>query len=263
VNSSTARKLFAGLNLPMIYFQCADGTPTVVHSHTEPCTDEQPAKFELVVHYLSKQGDWDIALRHDARSRSTTVFWALDSRSDVDGLLEDLKSFQNYSFHPMVIPCIMFSSTFAGGLKRRHSIKQKMALLEEKVRTIHRRASQWNDGDAAFHASQLWLEQPEDVEVLSELLHACRREVTSREGQYESWRDLHASIQEGFAYTARVMADMPHTTFLKAHSELQQWFNLTWRRLESLRARDMDHVTRIDNVAVMVGTCSTNGLLVH
>jgi hypothetical protein len=237
----------------MVYFQCADGSPTFIHAHASSGegADKQASHFDLVVHCLSRQGDWDLALRYNAEQKTTAAFWSLDHRIDTDLLLEDLQAMQDLSLHPMLLPCIMLAAAFRSGLGRRNSIKEKLVVLEDRVRLIHRRASQANVSRTDFHASRLWLEKPQDVEALYDLLHMCRGEQSSREGQYEFWRSLYESIKEGFVYAETITEDRRAEKFRKAHDELRQWSGLTWRKLESLRARDMDHITRIDNASLL------------
>jgi hypothetical protein len=48
------------------------------------------------------------------------------------------------------------------------------------------------------------------------------------------------------------MADSPDVHLLEAHGELKRWVSVNDKKLESLMARDEDHVSRMENVSYMV-----------
>lgn len=49
-----------------------------------------------------------------------------------------------------------------------------------------------------------------------------------------------------------MMAETPDIHLLEAHRELRKWVSVNEKKLESLMARDEDHVDRVENVSHMV-----------
>lgn len=252
-DASSARHIFQTLAMPSVYFQIADGVPALVHANITSTDNHQPAGFQLVAHCVTKYGDWAMALSHNPTMRNTAVFWSVDKCIDSELLMADLKSLQDHAFHPMLLPCIMFAAMLRSGVERRLSIKEKLKTLEDNVRVMNRTASQLAHTELEVYPSSP-LQLP-GIEALFELLSTCRREQASREGRYEFWRSYHTALEDGFAYANEAMTYVPHAVFHKTHSELKQWTALSWCRFESLKARDIDHMARVDNVSDMVIIC--------
>lgn len=266
-DADTLRHLFVGLHLPEAYLHIADGSPAVVqtmisHGHedgddgadadadADVIPDNAPVKCEFVAHCVSKQGDWALALTHDRRSRHVSAFWSVDGRIDSSRLLGELRSLQDHAFHPMLLPCIMFAETLRASVARRNAIKTRLKRLEDAILKLHRRASRLHDQDAEAYG--WWAELPAEIDLLFDLLHACKKEQASREGRYEFWRSFHSAIQHGLDYAQDAMKALPRREFARVHSELRQWSALVWQKLESLKARDKDHVSRVADVSDMV-----------
>jgi hypothetical protein len=95
-------------------------------------------------------------------------------------------------------------------------------------------------------------EHPQSLETLLQILHSCRKDQSSRKGRYKFWRSVVDSIEQGFKYVEAMMAESPDTHLLEAHRELRKWVSVNEKKLESLMARDEDHVDRVENVSHMV-----------
>lgn len=191
-----------------------------------------------------------MALSHSPTSRCTSVFWSVDERIDSDLLLAEVGAFQDFAFHPMLVPCVMFAATLEIGIKRRHSIKQKLRVLESGTHRLIQQGAQSSINDHRGYGRLH--EASASIETLFELLGSCRREQASREGRYHFWSSYHDVLVEGFKYAEQALTYVPPDLFIKAHLGLQQWTAITWRKFESLKARDVDHVARVDNVSDMV-----------
>lgn len=246
-DAEALRHVFTSLQLPTAYLQIADGSPALAKSHITYNHERLPCMYEIVVHCVAKQGDWAMALSHKPATKCSSLFWSVDKPIDSELLLEDLTLFREYAFHPMLTPCIMFAATLRAGVERRHSIKKKLGILEDAIRTINLRGPQ--AADRHYHKTPYPSKPLPSIESLFELLNSCRGEQASREGRYEFWRSYHEAINEGFEYAEQALTYVPQETFSKAQSELKQWNSLVWRKLESLRARDIDHITRVNNIS--------------
>lgn len=193
-----------------------------------------------------------MALSHRASTMDTSAFCSLDKVIDAQPLLDDLINLKSHSFHPMLIPCIMLDTVMSMGVNRRNSIKDRLQKLERTIARVGREAS-----------LQLPLEVHQDdpkqdsrdwIHVF-ELLNSCRKDQASRKGRYDFWRSYHAAIQMGFKYTNELLnEDSNGDEFLKLQRELEQWVALTWQKLNSLIARDKDHINRVENVSTLVST---------
>lgn len=255
-NASTMTALWDGLALPSSYLHLANGYLSTAQSHEIQDGDEGATGFALTVYSLSKQGDWSMALSHNSHTRSTSVFWSLQDGVDADTLVNDLCDFQDYGWHPMLLPCIMFASVLRMATERRQSIKARLQTLEKTMARINTYSADSNIAEVfeQRHFSQ-------ELKQLFELLQSCRHDQGSREGRYGFWRSFHTVIKNGFEYAKHFMqAQRAHAaraqdydSAFAQHADLQEWFTLTWIQLESIMARDQDHNTRVDNVSDMVG----------
>ena len=106
-----------------------------------------------------------------------------DSRVHSKMLLEDLHAFQDYAFHPMLLPGITFATTLRSNVKRRNQIKDKLTVVEDTVRIVKKKAPFTTDDD--FKECNWCLKQPQDVESLFDLLHGCGKDQASCEGGYD------------------------------------------------------------------------------
>jgi hypothetical protein len=247
-NRTETKAVFDTLRLPPSYFQIASGTAGsaqahIVHSHG------RFYQLEFIAHCLSKQGDWAIALSHDATKGVTSVFWSIDEKIDSVSLLKDFRDFQRYASHPMLIPCIMFAANLRMSEQRRHTIKETLQSLESAIQQISQReASSYDHNSEAYdHYAQ-----PQSLETYFQMLHRCRKDQSSRKGRYGFWRDFVGAVEEGFKCVEKLMADTPDEHLLEAHEELKRWIAVNDKKLESLMSRDEDHVYRVDNVSHMV-----------
>ncbi|WPB02032.1 uncharacterized protein RHO25_006666 [Cercospora beticola] len=254
-NASTMTALWDGLALPSSYLHLANGYLSTAQSHEIQDGDEGATGFALTVYSLSKQGDWSMALSHNSHTRSTSVFWSLQDGVDADTLVNDLCDFQDYGWHPMLLPCIMFASVLRMATERRQSIKARLQTLEKTMARINTYSADSNIAEVfeQRHFSQ-------ELKQLFELLQSCRHDQGSREGRYDFWRSFHTVIKNGFEYAKHFMqAQRAHAaraqdyeSAFAQHEDLQEWFTLTWIQLESIMARDQDHNTRVDNVSDML-----------
>ena len=238
------RDIFRSLHLPSSYFHIADGSAGVAHSYTSLDDSERPASFEFVTHCLTKQGDFAVALSHQVATGATSVYWSLDDRISSETLTQDMLSLQQYAFHPIFVPCLMLSEILRMALKRRQSIKERLSRLEAAVAdmSVRRKPSGFdgNDQDSAGY------------DHLFELLLGCRKDQDSKEGRYDFWQSYYQAIDNGLRYYDRILASSRNDIRREAHTEIRHWAVLTWQRFESLRARDRDHVGRVENVSIMV-----------
>ena len=243
------RSVFDTLKLPSSYFQIASGSVGSAQSHTLYGSENRPCRHELIGHCVSRQGDWALALSHDTSKRVTSVFWSVDKPIDSQALLDDFHAFQHYASHPMLIPCIMFASSLRTSEERRQSIKDRLVKLEGTIAQISVKEAHAFDHDMRSYGRS---EHPESLETLLQILFSCRKDQSSRKGRYKFWRSVVDSIEEGFEYVEAMMADSPDTHLLEAHTELRRWVRVNDKKLESLMARDEDHVYRVENVSYMV-----------
>ena len=259
-NLRAVRNVFKSLDLPLSYFQIADGSLTTAQSYTIYDQVGQPVSYELIAHCLTKQGNWAMALSHNASSWLTSVFWAVDDRVDSKMLTEHLYAFQECAFHPVLIPCIMFAAAFQMTLQRRHSIKDKLQRLESAIKRIDGRTTASTNSYSHQYQDE---EAARELEHLFELLHSCRSEQASRKGRYDFWQSYYGAIEEGMKYAETILAVSPSEERFKAHSDLRRWTTMTWQRVKSLEARDKDHVNRVDNASYLVCINSINEQYVH
>lgn len=243
------RTVFDTLKLPSSYFQIASGSVGSAQSHTIYESGNRPYRHEMIGHCVSQQGDWALALSHDASKRVTSVFWSVEKSIDSKALLDDFHAFQNYASHPMLIPCIMFASSLRTSEERRQSIKDRLVKLEGTIAQISVKEAHAFDHDMRSYGRS---EHPQSLETLLQILHSCRKDQSSRKGRYKFWRSVVDSIEEGFKYVEAMMADSPDVHLLEAHRELRKWVSVNEKKLESLMARDEDHVDRVENVSHMV-----------
>jgi hypothetical protein len=247
-NKLETQAVFDTLRLPPSYFQIASGTAGSAQAHILR-NHKQSQKLEFIAHCLSKQGDWAIALSHDAAKRATSVFWSVDDKIDSVPLLDDFRDFQGYASHPMLVPCIMFAANLRMSEQRRHAIKDTLQSLESAIQQISQKEASSYDRDAEAYDHY---EQPQSLEIYFQMLHRCRKDQSSRKGRYGFWRDFVGAVEEGFKYIEDLMTDSQDDWLLEAHNELRRWIAVNDKKLESLMARDEDHVYRVDNVSHMV-----------
>jgi hypothetical protein len=69
---------------------------------------------------------------------------------------------------------------------------------------------------------------------------------------YQFWNSYKAAIDNGFKYAEDVLANASDDHRLSVHQDLKIWAAVTWERLLSLKARDKDHIIRVDNASFMV-----------
>jgi hypothetical protein len=244
-NQSEMQGVFETLRLPPSYFQIASGTAGSAQSHTFS-KHAKVGRHEFIAHCLSKQGDWAIALSHDAKSCVTSVFWSVDDKIDSESLLNDFREFQKYASHPMLIPCIMFAANLRMSEQRRHNIKRTLQELEGDITRISQKEAASHDHDS---------QTPDHLEIYFQMLHSCRKDQSSRKGRFGFWQGFVAAVNEGFDYVERMLADSPDPDLHEAHEELKRWISINGKKLDSLMARDEDHVHRVDNVSHMVCHC--------
>lgn len=241
--------VFDTLRLPSSYFQIANGTPGSVHSHTYRDSHNHPIRYYMIAHCISKQGDWAIALSHDAAKMVTSVFWSLDAKIDQHAMIGDLHEFRAYVSHPMLIPCIMFAANLRMSEQRRHSIKDGLQTLESRIGQINGTKSFSCDHKDQANATY---DQPLNLEAWLGLLQSCRQDQVSRKGKSCFWQSFVDAMEEGFSYYEQSLPPTNATHLLQVHKELKSWVALIERNLESLMARDEDHACRLDNVSHMV-----------
>ncbi|CAK3847436.1 Hypothetical predicted protein [Lecanosticta acicola] len=234
-NAEEMRVVFDSLDLPASYFQIADGSPATARSAIIWNDHGKPERYELVAYCVTKQGDWGMALSHNASTMSTAAFWSVDERIDSQALTQDLHDFQDHAAHPMLIPCIMLSAALRMAVQRRHSIKERISQLESTISAL-RHPVLSVDVD----------EDPPDLDHLFELLQSCRKDQASRRGRYDFWDTFHTAIEEGFTYASSLAINRT------ARDDLYQWSSLTRQRLQSLKARDKDHTHRVDNISALL-----------
>lgn len=249
-NANTLRRVFAKLDLPTSYLQVSDGLPCVTHSQIVHSHRGQAIRYEFIAHCTTKEGNWSMALSHDAKAAYTSVFWSVDDRVNSDALLDDLGMFRKYAHHPMLLPCVMFASNLRAAVGRRNTIKEKLVSLEQTILSINTNVVQTSEAQSRL--AQKCPDGSEGIENLFNLLHNCRRQQDSREGRYEFWRSFHAAILDGFEYTEHALSCTPAQDLHNAHSELRQWTSITWQKLESLKARDKDYINRANDASDMV-----------
>ncbi|SMQ47705.1 unnamed protein product [Zymoseptoria tritici ST99CH_3D7] len=245
-SAASLNTIFETLNLPGSYLQIADGFLSTAQAHITNDAKRDAIAFQLIVYCTMKQGDWSLALSHRASTMDTAVFCSLDQKLNGQHLVDDLQSLQQYSFHPMVIPCIMFETVLNMGIERRNSIKSRLQTLEHTMTQMSREATSESLVDVGSESDQQdsWIQ-------LFDLLASCRRDQVSRKGRYEFWKSYHAAIQLGLKYTHEILlsAAVPNDAQSEVHAELRQWVDLTWQKLNSLMARDKDHINRVENVS--------------
>jgi hypothetical protein len=245
----TLRHIFQRLELPVAYLQIADGSLSMVQSAIAYDKQGRARQFEFIAHCITKQGDWAMALSHRRVSKDTSVYWSVDHDTNSTLLLEEMHECLELCFHPLLLPCIMFATTVQKSQERRSAIKAKLQIIEQGAYTFSR--------DPTFTAdADFWSNQYDSrfkLEHLFELLQSVRREQASREGRYQLWDSYHSALLEGLEYCDQVFSDSDSDRILSAHQELKQWIGLLWKKFESLKARDMDHVQRIKNLSKIVG----------
>lgn len=174
----------------------------------------------------------------------------MDERIHASRLLEDLAACQQYAFHPMLVPCVMLSAGLRMAVERRHLIKELLAKLEATVQALSLQSSQQTSGDT---------EKPPDlvlrsrhIESALELLSSCRRAQASRDGRYDFWNNFHRAVEAGLVYADVELSHVPRDSLTRAQNELRRWTALASRKFESMKARDSDHIARVDIASQMV-----------
>lgn len=249
-DKSTCKQVFSALKLPLAYLMIADGALGISHSHIIRDAFDRPIRFDFIVHCASKQGDWSMALSHSVATRDTSAFLSIELDMDKPPIVDALRTWQDYAFHPAYLPCIMFADMLRKSVKRRFQIKTRIRALEETLRTVTK-AAQRAPGPEYENFDRM-LEEPQRIETLFDLLHGCRKDQSSREGRYELWSTYYGAIHESLCYAENAIKWVEPEHFRKIHSDLRQWSQLTWRKFESLKARDKDHIARVDNLSAMV-----------
>ena len=272
--------VFDGLRLPSSYFQVADGSPTTCHHHILVEKDI-PRRYEFVGHWVTKTGDWSLALAHHAETMETSVFWSMNEKMESGALLGDLLANKNNAFHPMLIPCIMFAHVFEMSLDRRNKIKDELKNLESAVsdtntfvlgRTPTRRATGLQDvvtHDQERQADVPLRERPMpelEVEIARrfQTLNKCRQFQETQQGRRQLWTSFNKAIEAGLEYMENVLTD-PNNPSGERHraacDDLQHWRRITWNKMENLIARDEDHVRRIESIAGSVSVFAIDHFL--
>lgn len=247
-SATLMQRLFEDLDLPFSFFDVADGSPATAKAHIARDQFGEPKRYELVANCLTKQGHWAMALSHTATTWSSSVYWNMDNRIDSQQLLEDLRTLQGYASHPILVPCIMFAETFRINVRRRHSIKARLDSLENALAQLSARiGEQGGDRDLGVP-----YEPPSNLSRLFELVQSCRKDQASRKGRYDFWHTFHCAMQEGFRYTDAILELHPVEWRFEQNAELRRWADMIWQRLQSLMARDKDHIHRVENAATMV-----------
>ncbi|SMR46239.1 unnamed protein product [Zymoseptoria tritici ST99CH_1E4] len=254
-SAASLNTIFETLNLPGSYLQIADGFLSTAQAHITYDAKGDAIAFQLIVYCTMKQGDWSLALSHHAATMETSIFLSLEQRLDSLPITSDLQDLQHYSFHPMLIPCIMFDAVMKMGIERRNSIKARLRTLERSMAVLSRRAS-GASRPGSLSEEDVGEEDADDWSALFELLASCRQDQVSRKGRYEFWKSYHAAIQAGMEYMPKVLLvgdeGVEGGERVKVHGELQQWVDLTWQRLNSLMARDKDHIGRVENMLTLL-----------
>lgn len=255
------RRIFDDLQLPKTFFHISSGTLVLARSHIVRNESGTPTSYEFIAHCPSKQGDWSLALSYYISIRTTSAYLSVDHRIDSRGLLPELGAFHSFAFHPMLIPCIMFSAVLQRSLDRRIAVKSKLNTLEENIRLVTQKAAKTSDED--FQEFNWYFKQLGGMETMFELLERCRREQSSRKGRYQYWRMLYDAIWEGIDYAEDALTYVPRDDFRKAQGDLKQWVAITWMKFESLMARDEDHIARVNDASEKVSTFERplNGVL--
>ncbi|KAK4496492.1 hypothetical protein PRZ48_012472 [Zasmidium cellare] len=249
-SAQCVRRIFHDLDLPKTYFQICSGSLVLTRSHVLRDGHSTPTGYEFIAHCPSKQGDWALALSHRISTRTTSAYWSVDHRIDSKALLSDLSALQDYAFHPMLIPIIMFSSTLQRALNRCIAVKSKLTTLEETIRLITQKAAKTTDED--FQDFNWYFKQPGGMETMFELLESCRREQTTRKGRERYWEMLYGAILEGMEYAEEGMGYVEREEWRRVQGDLKEWVAVTWMKFESLRARDEDHVSRVNDASDML-----------
>jgi len=136
-------------------------------------------------------------------------------------------------------------------IQRRNSIKATLQKLEDVIRHISAKEASSYDHDSASNDHP---EQPQSLETYFQMLHRCRKDQSSRKGRYEFWRSFVRAVSTGFSYVEDHLIYGEDVHLLEAHEELKAWFTLNDNKLQSIMARDEDHVNRVDDVSHLVGT---------
>lgn len=247
----TAEQVFELLSLPYSYFQIANGSLTVAEAAVHLDASGLPQTLDMIVHCISKGGDWALALSHDAAAGTTSAFCSVESCLGSADLLASVEALRGLSTHPMLIPCVMFAYILRNAVARRHAIKARLRVLERDIGLLSEsllRAA--HDGHQEPHTLA---DSAVHIARLSDNLNSCRAEQGSREGRYHFWRSYHAALQKGFEYYGQILARDSRLYESESHARLLRWANLNWAQLQSLRTRDMDHVVKVNEASDMVG----------
>lgn len=259
-DAAALRDVFDNFGLPTTYLHIADGSPAIAQC-TISKTAKGRSKLEFVAHCVTKQGDWAMALSHDPSANSTSVYWSVDQRIPAEHLLEDLTAFKDSAFHPMLVPCIMFAAALEMAVRRRFDIKDCLRRLEKAVQLLHRHTSQSLLG-APEHPSELESRSRAMEEALG-LLTTCRRAQASRDGRNDFWRSYQDALETGLDYAEHATSQVPTAQFDRAHDELKRWTALASRKLDSMKARNNDHIARVDIASDTVSYAASNMMLYY
>jgi hypothetical protein len=174
---------------------------------------------------------------------------SVDERIKSTEIVQDIQDFQNSASHAMLLPCIMLSTTLKLAIQRRRSLKERLQWLENSIKSIDRNGS----GNLNLNFSTTEYEKTQqDLDSFFKVLESCRKDQESRKGMYEFWRSCKSAIDNGFCYAEEVLANATDEGHFRIHQDLKKWATVTWQRLESLKARDKDHIVRVDNASFMV-----------
>lgn len=245
-DENALRDVFSGLSLPASYFQVADGSPTSCHHRIIPDLAGVGIKYEFAGHWVTKKGDWALALSHHKASNQTSVFWSLDHRMDSHDLME---AFKRSTYHPMVVPCIMFDHTFLMSKDRRSDIKDTLAKIESDAQAVH---VYYSKATVGGKHSQL----PDEDSRISDLfkrLQDCRNAQESQEGRRQLWRSFYDAIHAGLSYSRTAAVDSADPAQVKAHEDLEHWAAVTWNKMQNLLAREDETIRRTNIAASIVG----------
>lgn len=292
-----AENVFGRLDLPPSYFQIADGSVAAMQSVVIRDSYGRAVRLELIAYYLTNQGDWSMALSHNADQHLTNAFWSFDQSIDQQAPPKNFALLQHLACHPMLIPCIMLSMSLELALQRRRSLKGRLRTLEKGIgrlrsspvvdsratpsRTMSGFSITTSEKPACKTTPEELLAVGSDdaITPLFDLLHSCQRDQASRKGRYSAWQDHFDSIKVGFEYVVEILGDTTarpgqngsggesgdsegeyRENLRHAHGQLELWTTIVWRKLESLRARDQDHTDNVDRLA---GAVSHSSLPYH
>jgi hypothetical protein len=254
-NATAMRSTFEQLDLPLSYYQICDGSLTLAFSFIKRDPTGKAVGYNFAAHRITKQGDWTIALSHSATLSTTSAYLSTEACVDSSKIIRDLEEYKNDANDPTLLLCIMFYSIARDAKQRRRSLKDRLHRLEDAIKNFDRKAS--FDGTVGS-ASNDYDKNGQDLESFFKILESCRKDQDSRNGRYEFWRSYKDALDRGFKYTKEIMSNSPNDSIFGSHQEHKEWVALTREKLQSLKARDQDYTTRLDNASFTVSLCGAH-----